>query len=214
MLTIILLVHYHVIMIKEEKGKGPLSVNLASMGKGQAWVNGQRIGRYWPAYLSPSTGCSEKYHIPRTWVHPGENLLVTLQNFFIDTIRARGFVHVSEADPPPADAWKPMSDSCLKLLKFDCRANKDGALLQLPLQALELLLDIVVHSSQEVVIPVFCQLFSSYAGLRFAYGLIHASVLSFFPFSACIGKQGCSIPVGCNISARGPMPWKVEKHSN
>ncbi|XP_039044081.1 beta-galactosidase 8-like [Hibiscus syriacus] len=69
------------------------------MGKGQAWVNGQSIGRYWPAYLSPSYGCTENcdyrgeydstkcqqncgqlaqtlYHVPRSWVHPGENLLV------------------------------------------------------------------------------------------------------------------------------------------
>ena len=41
------------------EGNGPLALNLSSMGKGQAWVNGQSIGRYWPAYLSPSTGCSE-----------------------------------------------------------------------------------------------------------------------------------------------------------
>lgn len=40
------------------EGKGPLALNLASMGKGQAWVNGQSIGRYWPAYLSPSSGCT------------------------------------------------------------------------------------------------------------------------------------------------------------
>ncbi|KAJ0637132.1 putative galactan 1,3-beta-galactosidase [Helianthus annuus] len=41
------------------EGKGPLSLNLASMGKGQAWVNGQSIGRYWSTYLSPSTGCTD-----------------------------------------------------------------------------------------------------------------------------------------------------------
>lgn len=40
-------------------GNGPVSLNLSSMGKGQAWVNGQSIGRYWPAYLSPSTGCTD-----------------------------------------------------------------------------------------------------------------------------------------------------------
>lgn len=40
------------------EGKGPLALDLASMGKGQAWVNGQGIGRYWSTYLSPSTGCN------------------------------------------------------------------------------------------------------------------------------------------------------------
>ncbi|KAK1309597.1 Beta-galactosidase 8 [Acorus calamus] len=82
------------------EGDGPLSLNLASMGKGQAWVNGQGIGRYWSAYLSPKEGCSDHcdyrgsydsnkclkncgqpaqtlYHVPRSWVEDsGENLLV------------------------------------------------------------------------------------------------------------------------------------------
>ncbi|GFZ03116.1 beta-galactosidase 8 [Actinidia rufa] len=109
------------------------------MGKGQAWVNGQSIGRYWPAYLSPSTGCSEMcdyrgtydafkclkncgepaqtlYHIPRTWVHLGENLLVLHEELGGDPSKisflARSGQEVCSrvADPPPADAWKPMSE--------------------------------------------------------------------------------------------------------
>ncbi|CAN1149746.1 Beta-galactosidase 8 [Linum perenne] len=81
------------------QGTGPLVLNLTSMGKGQAWVNGKGIGRYWPAYLSPPNGCTDNcdyrgkhdsstcqrncgqptqtlYHVPRAWVQPGENLLV------------------------------------------------------------------------------------------------------------------------------------------
>ncbi|CAI9263733.1 unnamed protein product [Lactuca saligna] len=65
----------------------------------EPWEHGESIGRYWSTYLSPSTGCTENcdfrgtynaqkfqkkcgqpaqilYHIPWTWVHPGENLLV------------------------------------------------------------------------------------------------------------------------------------------
>uniref|UniRef100_A0A7N2LVH0 beta-galactosidase n=1 Tax=Quercus lobata TaxID=97700 RepID=A0A7N2LVH0_QUELO len=52
------LIWYKVIFLAPE-GKGPLALNLASMGKGQAWVNGQSIGRYWTVYLSPSTGCTD-----------------------------------------------------------------------------------------------------------------------------------------------------------
>ncbi|KAI4368179.1 hypothetical protein MLD38_016766 [Melastoma candidum] len=81
------------------KGVGPLSLNLSSMGKGQAWVNGQSIGRYWPANIAPTEGCNENcdyrgthdastcqrncglptqtlYHVPRSWLNPEENLLV------------------------------------------------------------------------------------------------------------------------------------------
>lgn len=31
-------------------GNEPLALDLGSMGKGQAWINGQSIGRYWTAY--------------------------------------------------------------------------------------------------------------------------------------------------------------------
>ncbi|OMO65084.1 Glycoside hydrolase, family 35 [Corchorus olitorius] len=52
------LIWYKVSFLAPE-GKGPLALNLSSMGKGQAWVNRQSIGRYWPAYLSPSDGCNK-----------------------------------------------------------------------------------------------------------------------------------------------------------
>lgn len=31
-------------------GNAPLALDMDSMGKGQVWVNGQSIGRHWPAY--------------------------------------------------------------------------------------------------------------------------------------------------------------------
>jgi len=31
-------------------GVAPLALDMASMGKGQVWINGQSLGRYWPAY--------------------------------------------------------------------------------------------------------------------------------------------------------------------
>lgn len=40
-------------------GSESVIVNLGSMGKGQAWINGESIGRYWPLYTSPQDECSE-----------------------------------------------------------------------------------------------------------------------------------------------------------
>lgn len=37
-------------------GTDPVVLNLGSMGKGQAWVNGHHIGRYWDL-ISPKDGC-------------------------------------------------------------------------------------------------------------------------------------------------------------
>eukprot|EP00250_Pteridium_aquilinum_P030785 c42131_g1_i1 orf=3-380(+) len=39
-------------------GNSPLALDLLTMGKGQAWVNGNSIGRYWPLYQTSGKGCS------------------------------------------------------------------------------------------------------------------------------------------------------------
>ncbi|RWV85989.1 hypothetical protein BHE74_00040992 [Ensete ventricosum] len=43
-------------------GNEPLALDMSSMGKGEAWVNGQSIGRYWPAFKAYGScgGCD--YH--------------------------------------------------------------------------------------------------------------------------------------------------------
>lgn len=33
-------------------GEDPLAVDMMSMGKGEIWINGQSIGRHWPAYIA------------------------------------------------------------------------------------------------------------------------------------------------------------------
>lgn len=33
-------------------GNDPVILNLSSMGKGEAWVNDQSIGRYWVSFLT------------------------------------------------------------------------------------------------------------------------------------------------------------------
>lgn len=38
------------------EGNEPLALDLRSMGKGQAWINGQSIGRYWMEYANGNCG--------------------------------------------------------------------------------------------------------------------------------------------------------------
>lgn len=84
------------------QGSDPLALDLSSMGKGQAWVNGEGIGRYWPTDLAPQAGCSStcdyrgaysdnkcftecgqssqaRYHVPRSWLKPTGNVLVLFE---------------------------------------------------------------------------------------------------------------------------------------
>ncbi|XXG74073.1 hypothetical protein AAC387_Pa07g2886 [Persea americana] len=83
-------------------GNNPIAIDFTGMGKGEAWINGLSIGRYWPTYISPENGCgsscnyrgpyssgkclkgcgspSQKmYHVPRSWIQPSGNTLVLFE---------------------------------------------------------------------------------------------------------------------------------------
>ncbi|XP_075663026.1 beta-galactosidase 6-like [Castanea sativa] len=61
-------------------GNDPLALNLSSMGKGETWVNGQSIGRYWSSYHDEKGNPSQiMYHVPRSFLKPSGNLLVLLE---------------------------------------------------------------------------------------------------------------------------------------
>ncbi|KAJ1411171.1 Glycoside hydrolase, family 35 [Sesbania bispinosa] len=81
-------------------GVAPLALDMGSMGKGQVWLNGQSLGRYWPAYKASGTcdycdyagtynenkcrsNCGEAsqrwYHVPQSWLKPTGNLLVVFE---------------------------------------------------------------------------------------------------------------------------------------
>ncbi|KAJ6395807.1 hypothetical protein OIU77_020962 [Salix suchowensis] len=81
------------------KGDDPLALDMSSMGKGQVWINGHSIGRYWTLYAEGNcTGCSYSatfrparcqlgcgeptqkwYHVPRSWLKSTQNLLVLFE---------------------------------------------------------------------------------------------------------------------------------------
>ncbi|CAO2165298.1 unnamed protein product [Urochloa humidicola] len=83
-------------------GDEPLALDMSSMGKGQIWINGQGIGRYWPSYKASGacgscdyrgdydekkcqTNCGDSsqrwYHVPRSWLNPTGNLLVIFEEW-------------------------------------------------------------------------------------------------------------------------------------
>ncbi|KAJ0087018.1 hypothetical protein Patl1_09217 [Pistacia atlantica] len=80
-------------------GNDPLALDMRSMGKGQVWINGESIGRYWMAYAKGDCntcsyagtyrpnkclrGCGRPtqrwYHVPRSFLKPTKNLLVVFE---------------------------------------------------------------------------------------------------------------------------------------
>lgn len=89
-------------VVDSPPGYDPIGLDMIHMGKGQAWLNGQEIGRYWPR-IGPkdekcvqhcdyrgkfsqnkcNTGCGEPtqrwYHVPRSWFKPSGNILVIFE---------------------------------------------------------------------------------------------------------------------------------------
>ncbi|XP_016499752.1 beta-galactosidase 16-like isoform X4 [Nicotiana tabacum] len=62
------------------EGDDPIALNLGSMGKGEAWVNGQSIGRYWVSFRTLAGIPSQTwYKVPRSFLQPGDNLLVLFE---------------------------------------------------------------------------------------------------------------------------------------
>ncbi|XP_044478813.1 beta-galactosidase 1-like [Mangifera indica] len=81
-------------------GNSPLALDMRSMSKGQVWINGQSLGRYWPAYKASgncgycsytgtynekkcASNCGDAsqrwYHVPQSWLNPTGNLLVVFE---------------------------------------------------------------------------------------------------------------------------------------
>ncbi|PON99542.1 Glycoside hydrolase [Trema orientale] len=98
---------WHKTYFNAPEGDEPLALDMEGMGKGQIWINGQSIGRYWTAYANGNcNGCSYAggfkppkcqlgcgqptqrwYHVPRSWLRPTQNLLVVFEELGGDPSR-------------------------------------------------------------------------------------------------------------------------------
>nr|XP_043614712.1 beta-galactosidase 16 [Erigeron canadensis] len=97
------------------EGNESIALNLGSMGKGEAWINGQSIGRYWVSFNTTGGSPSQTwYNVPRSFIKPTDNLLVLFEEEFgnplkisLDTISINRICgHVSDVHPPKVDSWK------------------------------------------------------------------------------------------------------------
>ncbi|KHN31191.1 Beta-galactosidase 6 [Glycine soja] len=62
------------------EGDDPVVLDLSSMGKGEAWVNEQSIGRYWILFHDSKGNPSQSlYHVPRSFLKDTGNVLVLVE---------------------------------------------------------------------------------------------------------------------------------------
>ncbi|CAM8887205.1 unnamed protein product [Rhodiola kirilowii] len=93
---------WYKVALNAPAGNDPLALDMGTMGKGQMWVNGQHIGRHYPAYKARGScgtcnyagmysekkcnyNCGQAsqrwYHVPRSWLRPTGNLLVVFEEW-------------------------------------------------------------------------------------------------------------------------------------
>ncbi|XP_024031423.1 beta-galactosidase 9 isoform X1 [Morus notabilis] len=192
-------------------GTDPVTLDLGSMGKGQAWVNGHHIGRYW-TLVAPKDGCqkvcnyrgaynSDKcafncgkptqiwYHVPRSWLNDSDNLLVIFEETggnpldISIKLRATGIIcaQVSESHYPPLHKWSLTRGS------FDGRLSVNDLTPEMHLYCQ----DGYMISSIE-----FASYGTPMGGCQeFSIGKCHATNSSTVVSEACLGRNNCSVKI-------------------
>ncbi|XP_022894853.1 beta-galactosidase 16 isoform X2 [Olea europaea var. sylvestris] len=182
-------------------GTDPVAINLGSMGKGEAWINGQSIGRYWISYHTPDGSPSQIwYNIPRSFLKPTNNLLVLFEEESGDPLGISvGTVsitkvcgHVSDSNPPPMISWKRQTIS----------QNKEK-----------------MHYGRRPKVQLSCPpkrriskiLFASFGSPSgncegYAVGSCHSSNSTDVVEKACVGKRRCTIPQSYQKFGGDPCP--------
>lgn len=195
-------------MFDAPEGNGPVAIDLGSMGKGQAWVNGHLIGRYW-SLVAPESGCPSScnyagtysdskcrsncgiatqswYHIPREWLQESGNLLVLFEETGGDPSQISLEVHytkticskISETYYPPLSAWSRAANG---------RPSVNTVAPELRLQC----------DDGHVISKITFASYGTPTGgcQNFSVGNCHASTTLDLVVEACEGKNRCAISV-------------------
>ncbi|KAK2659455.1 hypothetical protein Ddye_005988 [Dipteronia dyeriana] len=186
-------------------GEDPVALNLNSMGKGEAWINGQSIGRYWVSFRTSKGNSSQIwYNIPRPFLKPTGNLLVLLEEeegnplgITIDTIAiSKVCGHVTNSHQPPVRSWVAQN------LRGDTKINMPG---RRPGRRPK----VQLNCSQGKNISKI--LFASFGNPEgdcdsYATGSCHLSTSRAIVEKACIGKKKCYIPNSNRYFGVDPCP--------
>ncbi|TYI61226.1 hypothetical protein E1A91_D10G158400v1 [Gossypium mustelinum] len=191
-------------------GSEPIAIDLGSMGKGQAWVNGHHIGRYWNL-TAPKDGCLDScdyrgaygsnkcmtncgkptqtwYHVPRSWLQASNNLLVIFEeiggNPFEISVKSRVprilCAQMSESYYPPLREW-------LHLDLIDGKVSISDMKPQIHLQCEDGHIISSIEFASYGTPHGSCQNFSN--------GNCHSPNSLSVVSEACVGRNSCSVEV-------------------
>ncbi|KAK9140891.1 hypothetical protein Scep_010572 [Stephania cephalantha] len=203
----------------------PVALDFESMGKGQAWVNGHNIGRFW-SLVAPKNGCQETcdyrgaynenkcakncgkltqkwYHVPRSWLKSSDNLLVIFEETGGNPLGISVNLHytrticgsVSESDYPPLHRWTRQSS-------VHGRTSISNTTPEMQLQCDD------GHVISDIVFASYgtplgsCQHFST--------GQCHADSSLSVVSNACLGRNNCSIEVSNAAFGSDPCQYTIK----
>ncbi|NP_001146370.1 beta-galactosidase precursor [Zea mays] len=190
-------------------GDDPVAIDFTGMGKGEAWVNGQSIGRYWPTNLAPQSGCvnscnyrgaysSSKclkkcgqpsqtlYHVPRSFLQPGSNDLVLFEHF--------------GGDPSKISFVMRQTGSVCAQVSEAHPAQIDSWSSQQPMQRYGPALRLECPKEGQVISSVKFASFGTPSGTcgSYSHGECSSTQALSIVQEACIGVSSCSVPVSSN----------------
>ncbi|XP_038973929.1 beta-galactosidase 11-like [Phoenix dactylifera] len=178
------------------RGNDPVSLNMTSMGKGRAWVNGECIGRYWVSYLDPYGKPSQStYHVPRSWLKPKDNLLVLFEeqggkpeDIIIMTAKRDNIcAFVSEDHPPSARSFQMKGNELQTIEDAKPKAH-------------------LKCDSKKVIQAIVFASFGNPTGPcgNYTIGSCHAPQTWSIIEKECLGKSSCVLPVSAQAYGADP----------
>ncbi|CAM8962200.1 unnamed protein product [Rhodiola kirilowii] len=188
-------------------GNSPVAVDFTGMGKGEAWVNGQSIGRYWPTYIAPGGGCTDScdyrgpysaskclkncgkpsqhlYHVPRSWLKPSGNILVLFEEVGGDPTQISFGTRQLKNTCATVSETHPLPVDMWKVNSDDRKLSKPTLFLQCP-------------DASQVISSITFASFGNPKGTcgRFSHGKCSSANALSIVKKACVGSHSCSIEV-------------------
>ncbi|KAF2288798.1 hypothetical protein GH714_014248 [Hevea brasiliensis] len=202
-------------------GDDPVAIDFTGMGKGEAWVNGHSIGRYWPTNVSPNSGCTDScnyrgpynskkcrkncakpsqtlYHVPRSWVKSSDNTLVLFEEVGGDP---RQIVFATKQIGSLCSHVSESHPLPVDMWNTDSEAGKKSG----PVLSLE-----CPHPNQVISSIKFASFGTPHGTCgSFSHGQCSSSNALSIVQKACVGSKSCSI--GVSINTLGDPCRGVEK---
>ncbi|CAN1344381.1 Beta-galactosidase 3 [Linum perenne] len=213
---------WHKSYFNAPEGDEPLALDMEGMGKGQVWINGQSIGRYWTvdatgqcsgcsytgSFRPPKCqlGCGQPtqrwYHVPRSWLKPTRNLLVVFEEL--------------GGDPSTISLVKrSVTGVCAEVAEFhptleNWQIESNGRTEEFHSPKAHL------HCNQgQSISAIKFASFGTPLGTCGSYqqGTCHASTSNKILEKVCIGKQRCAVTIANRNFGQDPCPNVLKRLS-